>query len=92
MKIKEHINPDLFGYELAEPLPSPRQAVKLEQYREMGCAVDYNEPRWITEEKEKMTNFMKYHDKQSVLDNVNKIEHKKEKKEVLTKKFSFNIK
>lgn len=90
--MKEHLHPDTFAYKLDDPLPSPNQAIKLEQYRQKGCVVEYNQPRWITEEKSKSTDFSTYKDIVSVEDRVKLKGPSKKKKEVLAKTFSFRSK
>ena len=88
----ELIQPDRFAYPLEEPLPSPRQAIKLEIYREKGCEVSYNVPRWIQEEKENNTKFMNFKYSKPIEEFLPQLPRTKIKKEQLSKKYQFEFK
>jgi hypothetical protein len=89
LKIMEQITPEKFIDSLPEPLPSPKQAVKLEQYREKGCEVEYNLPDWIKEEREKGTVFEDYFSKRPIEEYLHEIPRTREKKEYLSKQYKF---
>ena len=89
LKIMEQITPEKFIEPLPEPLPSPKKAVKLEQYREKGCEVEYNLPDWIVEERKNQTVFEDYFYKKPIEEILHKIPRTRQKKEYLSKQYKF---
>ena len=89
IKIMEKIKPERFSYALEEPLPSPQQAIKLEIYREKGCEVEYNVPRWVEEERKKETVFGNMKSLKPIEEVLHELPRIKTKKMELSKKYVF---
>lgn len=54
LKLREHLYPEKFEFELNEPLPDKNTVLSLEKYREWGCEVSYRMPDWVKDEREKI--------------------------------------
>ena len=87
LKMREEIEPERFEHPLEDPLPSAKQAIRLEIYRQKGCEVKYNVPRWVHEEREQDTDFEKYFVKRPLHEYLLEIPRTKTKKDQLAKKY-----
>lgn len=54
LKLREHIKPEKFRWQLEEPLATYYTVRQYERIRERGAKVVYNEPKWVKEEREKL--------------------------------------
>lgn len=87
LKMKEHLYPELFDLPLREPLPAKKKIIQLEKYRDWGCEIDYNMPKWVKEELEKVDNLFKETERlsfQEVVDQRAKV------KPILPKEYNFS--
>lgn len=87
--MKEEIKPEMFELPLNDPVPSFKNVIRLERYREKGCEVHYAMPKWLEEEKKTGSNFLDFLEKKHFDEYLKDLTKEKTKKKVLSKQYNF---
>lgn len=89
LKLREHLRPEQFPLPLADPLPPQKKVLQIEKYRDYGCEVQYNVPRWAKEELEKGREYFQPRQETSFAEVVNATRMRVRK--ILPRQYKFDL-